>query len=303
MLPTVIADFLKAPLPTVYDGWFLRVRRHCPHRVRPSTYRPDMIRLIRRTAHVRAGGNSGTVGNTRWSNGGTVSHTEKTTTCIAASTFITIHSCGVHTYIIPNAFLDELSSVMQIRITDLVHSIQGGDPRGQGTWVHPQVAIHLAQWLSPAFSVQVTQWVLDWHQGVPRSYMPIHVQRFIKNRSKIPHTHFSMLNEIYLNLLAPLEDCGVIPPDKMMPDISTGRMFSDFLRRKGIDPSRFPTYEHEFADDSRMPVQARLYPVEHLPDFRRYFNEVWLPDRAESYFAEKCPKALPFLPRILQLPA
>ena len=202
-----------------------------------------------------------------------------------------------------NAFLDELSSVMQIRITDLVHSIQGGDPRGQGTWVHPQVAIHLAQWLSPAFSVQVTQWVLDWHQGVPRSYMPIHVQRFIKNRSKIPHTHFSMLNEIYLNLLAPLEDCGVIPPDKMMPDISTGRMFSDFLRRKGIDPSRFPTYEHEFADDSRMPVQARLYPVEHLPDFRRYFNEVWLPDRAESYFAEKCPKALPFLPRILQLPA
>ena len=111
-----------------------------------------------------------------------------------------------------------------------------------------------------------------------------------------------MLNEIYLNLFAPLEDYGIIPPDRMMPDISTGRMFSDFLRRKGIDPNQFPTYEHEFADSSRPTVNARLYPIEHLPDFRRYFNEVWLPQRAESYFEERFPRALPFLPRILQLP-
>jgi hypothetical protein len=35
---------------------------------------------------------------------------------------------------------------------------------------------------------------------------PEHVRRFLKNRAKIPHTHFSMLNEIYLNLFVPLED-------------------------------------------------------------------------------------------------
>ena len=69
--------------------------------------------------------------------------------------------------------------------------------------------------------------------------MPVHVQRFLKNRFKIPYTHFSMLNEIYLNLLATLEDCGVIPPDKIMPDISTGLMFSGFLRSKGIEPKLF----------------------------------------------------------------
>ena len=164
------------------------------------------------------------------------------------------------------AYLDELSADMGIPISGLVQIIRGGnDKLIQGTWVHPQVAIHLGQWLSPAFAVQVTRWVFDWIQGKSQGYMPVHVQRYLKNKSKIPHTHFSMLNEIYLNLFATLEDYGIIPPDKLMPDISTGRMFSSFLRSKGIDPNQFPTYEHEFADSSRRPVQARLYPIEYSP--------------------------------------
>ena len=201
------------------------------------------------------------------------------------------------------AFLEELSVDIGIPISTLLQSIKGGNRLQQGTWVHPQVSVNLGMWLSPAFAVQVTKWVIDWAQGKTNPYMPVHVQRFLKNRNKIPHTHFSMLNEIYLNLFAPLEEQGVIPPDKIMPDISTGRMFSDFLRSKGIEPTLFDTYEHEFADDSRMPVKARLYPIEHLPDFRRYFNETWLPERAETYFAERFPKALPYLPRISELPA
>ena len=202
------------------------------------------------------------------------------------------------------AFLNELSAETGIPVSGLLQIIKGGnDKLDQGTWIHPQVAINLAQWLSPAFAVRVTQWVLDWMQGKTQGYMPAHVHRFMKNRAKIPHTHFSMLNEIYLNLFAPLEESGVIPPDKIMPDISTGRMFSGFLRQRGIDPNQFPTYEHEFADSSRTPVQARLYPIEYLPDFRRYFNEIWLPARAEKYFEERFPKALPYLPVILQLPS
>ena len=168
--------------------------------------------------------------------------------------------------------------------------------------MHPRVAINLGQWLSPSFAVKVSKWVTDWMMGRSQSYMPIHVQRFLKNRSKIPHTQFSMLNEIYLNLFATLEENGAILPDQMMPDISTGRMFSDFLRSRGIDPMDFPTYDHEFTDSSRPTVQARLYPIEYLADFRRYFNEVWLPERAEAYFADRFPKALPYLPAIGQLP-
>ena len=200
-------------------------------------------------------------------------------------------------------FLRVLSADMGIPISGLVQSIRGGEAHLHGSWVHPQVAINLGQWLSPEFAVQVSKWVFDWMMGKAGGHMPVHVQRYLKNKSKIPPTHFSMLNEIYLNLLAPLEDYAIIPPDRMMPDISTGRMFSDFLRRKGIDPAEFPTYEHEFADSSRQPVQARLYPIEHLPDFRRYFHAVWMRQKAEKYFAQRYPEALPALHRVLQLPA
>ena len=150
--------------------------------------------------------------------------------------------------------------------------------------------------------MQVSKWVTDWMMGKTNPYMPVHIQRFLKNRSKIPHTYFSMLDEIYLSLLAPLEDFGIIPPDKMMPDISTGLMFSRFLRGKGIDPEHFPTYEHEFVDARRPTVLARLYPIEYLADFRKYFHEVWLPEKAESYFEERFPKAVLYLPAIQQLP-
>lgn len=50
---------------------------------------------------------------------------------------------------------------MGIPISALVLTFRGGDSQ-QGTWVHPQVAINLAQWCSPEFAVQVTQWVFDW---------------------------------------------------------------------------------------------------------------------------------------------
>ena len=31
-----------------------------------------------------------------------------------------------------------------------------------GTWVHPRVATHLAQWISSEFAVQVTAWISEW---------------------------------------------------------------------------------------------------------------------------------------------
>jgi hypothetical protein len=52
-------------------------------------------------------------------------------------------------------FLDELSTVL-LR-TELLKLNQGGNE--QNTWVHPRVAIHIAQWVSPKFAVNVTGWI------------------------------------------------------------------------------------------------------------------------------------------------
>lgn len=173
----------------------------------------------------------------------------------------------------------------------------------QGTWVHPLMAINLSEWLSPNFSVIVSRWVLDWMQGMSQDHHPEHLKRYLKSKAKIPYTHFSMLNEIYFSFLAPLEAQGIVPPDKIMPDISTGKMFSSFLGEKGIDPTDFPKYWHEFIGNHKQPVQARLYPIEYLADFRQYFHEVWLPQKMPSYIKDKFPKALPYVKSILELPS
>ncbi|CAC5339703.1 MULTISPECIES: KilA-N domain-containing protein [Planktothrix] len=55
--------------------------------------------------------------------------------------------------------------VVGIPATELIQVFQGADKPVQGTWVHPQVAVHLAMWLSPEFAVQVTQWVVLWMSG------------------------------------------------------------------------------------------------------------------------------------------
>lgn len=61
-------------------------------------------------------------------------------------------------------FLNALSIVMGIPITELIQQIQGGYPELQGTWVHPEVAVDLGQWLSVDFRVWVSGIVDDWRE-------------------------------------------------------------------------------------------------------------------------------------------
>jgi hypothetical protein len=53
-------------------------------------------------------------------------------------------------------YLEELSINMGIPIIELFVTTAG---KYGGTWVHRKVAIHLAQWLSPSFAVQVSNWL------------------------------------------------------------------------------------------------------------------------------------------------
>lgn len=198
-------------------------------------------------------------------------------------------------------FIAEMTNQTGLSEAQLIHSIVGGNPKLQGTWVHPQLAINLAQWLSPKFAVKVAQWVYEWSQGQVKFATPSHLERYTRNRHKIPHTHFSMLNEITLSLIAPLEIAGYTLPDNMIPDISEGRMFCDWLRKnRGIEPKEFDTYKHEYID-GRV-VDAKLYPIELYGDFRRHFHEIWLPQRAPDYFKQRDTTALEYL-EVLLLPA
>ncbi|MER8864789.1 KilA-N domain-containing protein [Mesorhizobium sp. M0751] len=200
-------------------------------------------------------------------------------------------------------YLAALESVLQINRTDLVQSISGGDPRLQGTWVHPQVAINLAQWCSAEFAVKVSQWVYDWMSGKGKpaqTEMPYHLRRYVANQQNVPVGHFSILTELTQALIAPLEIMGYTLPEHMVPDISHGLMFCRWLRAKGVDTNALPKYWHLYEDGRR--IQAKAYPESLLADWRRHFREEWLPLKAIEYFKGRDSAALQYLPKLLPKP-
>lgn len=199
-------------------------------------------------------------------------------------------------------FAAELSTDLGIPISELIQSVSGGHPEIQGTWVHPQVAIHLAQWLSPRFAVLVSRWVYEWMTDqapeVARS-MPYHLRRYVANHGNVPVGHFSMLTELTQALIAPMEAMGYTLPEHLWPDVSEGKMFCRFLReRLDVNTDDLPKYLHQF-EDGRRSIWAKAYPESLLPAFRRHFREVWLPTKARDYFDKRDPRALEYLPKLL----
>ena len=202
-------------------------------------------------------------------------------------------------------YMDALSSETGIPVSALNQVVRGGVPELQGTWVHPYVATHLAQWADAKVAVKVNIWITEWMNGNIKAQgtMPYHLKRYLLNRGKIPVGYFSVFNEIIYSLIAPLEDIGYTLPDNLVPDISEAKIFCNWLRKeKGVEPKGFPTYTHEYGDGRNIPG-VKLYPNEYLADFRAHFNDVWLLQRAQKYFAKKDITALPYLQKmILQLP-
>ena len=58
------------------------------------------------------------------------------------------------------AFLQVLNNEVPFG-TSLLIKKQTGYGSEQCTWVHPQVAINIAQWISPQFDVKVSGWVYE----------------------------------------------------------------------------------------------------------------------------------------------
>lgn len=57
--------------------------------------------------------------------------------------------------------LIKIFSLTKNESTKLIEIFQGGNKYNQGTWVHPDLGLHLAQWCSPSFSLQVSKWLKE----------------------------------------------------------------------------------------------------------------------------------------------
>ena len=203
-------------------------------------------------------------------------------------------------------FLRALSAKMQIDEQQLVQQAPKGVSEVD-VWVHPKVAVHLAQWLSGDFAVQVSEWVYDWFSSGSKpsgasGVMPYHIRRHMLNLNQVPAGFFSVLQEMTFFLIAPLDQHGYELPERMVPDISMGRFLCKHLRDAlGIDTDDLPVYLHRYPD-GRV-VEAKLYPDEVLAEFRRLIRNEWLPKKSAAYFGERDKHALPYLDKlILALP-
>ncbi|MES2103102.1 MAG: KilA-N domain-containing protein [Pseudomonadota bacterium] len=205
-------------------------------------------------------------------------------------------------------FLAELQADIGIPISTLVQTTKGGNSAYQGTWVHPQVAIQLAQWLSPKFAVQVSSWVLEWLSNrtppvTAPSQFGHHLTRYLANESKVPPGYFSILQETALGLFGPLQNLGFDIPKGWVPDISVGRGFCAWLRDvKGINTDELHTYVHDYVDGRKVPG-VKLYPEELLVEYKKWFRAEWLPKNGTKYFQSKDPASLTYLNRLPALQA
>jgi hypothetical protein len=200
-------------------------------------------------------------------------------------------------------FLQELSADMGIPISQLIQVLRPGGEGLQGTWVHPQVSTHLAQWLSPRFAVQVSKWIQEWLSGKhTATKLPYHLERHMLNFHKIPTGYFSVLQEMTNRLTAPMEAHGHRLADNVLPDISQAKMLCKMLRDKhGIDTKTLDKYTHQFPDGRE--VAANLYPVKYLGEFHVLMAEEWMPKKAPEYFKKRDPSALAALDKMMLLTA
>lgn len=155
----------------------------------------------------------------------------------------------------------------------------------------------IARKVRPIFSIyrQCRQMVF---QRARQTRLPYHIRRYVDNHPQIPLGYFSILQQMTMQLIAPLEVQGYTLPDNMMPDISEGKLFCKWLREeKGLDPNSFPYYEHKYENGRIFP--ARLYPLNLLSDYVQHFQDEWLANRAEGYFKKRDDRVLPLLPKLL----
>jgi hypothetical protein len=190
-------------------------------------------------------------------------------------------------------YLEALSSDMGIPISDkcgLIQTQKGGKPQEQGTWVHPDIAVDLAKWLSPQFRVIVNRWVREWltQQSQPQRQSQQHQQLWwdrmvlFHKYTRIPDDHWCIFLELNNLLISRLESKGFVFPDRACPDISVGLCWCRYLRSQGIMPEEFPDYEHHYPDH-RGVVDARVYPNKLLPMFRDWLAATYIPGQFPEY--------------------
>jgi hypothetical protein len=135
------------------------------------------------------------------------------------------------------------------------------------------------------------------------SGVPKFIRRYNANWDRIDVGYFSVISELVIRLWGRLEQVGHIMADtaadgkELRPDVSVGKLFSNWLRRKHPDISDDFAYYPHLTDAGEF--EARQYPNSLLQLYIEFVDTVWIPDHSREYFRTRDPQALPYLPKLL----
>jgi hypothetical protein len=101
-------------------------------------------------------------------------------------------------------FLEALADDAKIDVNKLTQSIMTGPNENRCTWVHPRVAIHLAQWVSAKFAVKVSAWIVEWYKLSAENY-----NKFLHEISNLEPSESNQLEKKIQDELAEKYDAEV----------------------------------------------------------------------------------------------
>jgi len=123
-----------------------------------------------------------------------------------------------------NSHLSYVSSLSATKYAEIFPGLilvkRGSPDSGGGSWLHPDLAIQLAQWCNKSFALQVSRWVREWMNSASNPVQleadadRVRMRDVLKDRKRLEFTD---------QIKAFLENCGTYKPGS--PE--TTRAFSD----------------------------------------------------------------------------
>lgn len=117
------------------------------------------------------------------------------------------------------------------------------------------------------------------------------------NLHQVPRGYFSVFRECADFVLASIR-AGLPVDDHTIPDVSVGVLWgkhwtsTDLETRYGARAKHDHNYPAYFPQAASNPQEINVYPVEALGEFRRWLQDVYLPDKFPTYLNAKVKKGL-----------